>query len=127
MSTTRTSPITADVIRQAIDGIDAIVTAEIHENYTGRGMTRPCVGVVVQSVADLLALGASIAYTIGSQVPMPEQEGADYWYGGQEDTLEAVDDAIGPLHRAQIDDMGRDLIVYWPDATADQPAEEATR
>jgi hypothetical protein len=124
VSTTRTNPITADVIRLAIDGIDAIVTAEIHENYTGRGMTRPCVGVVVQSAADLLALGASIAYVLGSGVPVPDSEGTDYWIAGQEDTLEAVDDAINPLHHAEIDNLGRDLIVYWPGVIADQPTEE---
>ena len=102
MSTT-TNPITREVIEQAIDGIDGLVySARMRTDYIGRGMTTPCVGIAYGEHSDLLAIGASIAYVIASQ------------YSDPDDGIEAIDDAIRPLHSARIDGMGMDYIVYWP-------------
>lgn len=116
--TATTSPITADVLRQAIDGIDAIVRAELYPSYQGRGMTKPCVGVVIPDARDLLALGASIAQVVANNTSSAEDPFA---------AAAAIDDAIDPIRRARIDSLGTDLIVYWPGVTADQPAEDAAR
>jgi hypothetical protein len=61
---------------------------------------------VVESPAALLALGASIAFVVAQD------------HGDPDEALDAIEDAIDPLSNAQIDNMGRDYIVYWPSITA---------
>lgn len=93
-----------DVIREAVEGIDAINCSPAYlADYSGRGMNgRTCPAVSVDSIGGLIALGASIAYVIACN--------AD----DLDDATEAIDDVAVTLARAQIDSLGRGYVAYWP-------------
>jgi hypothetical protein len=105
--TTHTSLVTADVIRAALDDID--LNASVRTDYIGRGMSRPCVGIVIDDLAKLPGVGMMIAFILANNTSSAADPFA---------AAEAIDTATPDVLAGQIDSMGRDYIVYWPRITA---------
>lgn len=78
------------------------VQGEARASYSGRGMYgRSCVGIVIDSESDLLALGVAIS-----------------------DLIDDYEDKQTLVNSVKIDSMGRGLIAYWTGVTCEDAPDE---
>lgn len=77
-----------------------IDTDDIYENYTGRGMSRPCLGY---QGAGPTAFALALAITVS------ESE-----YGSADTDLDTVSEALMDLGEPRRDQLGLGTIAYWP-------------
>ncbi len=97
--------LTAELIENAVNGMDTFGGIEFRSDYSGRGMYgKGCAAVEVQDLSHLVKFGMSLAFEIAS--------GADTDHGPG--SLDALEDAISDISDPLIDGMGRGYIVYWP-------------
>jgi hypothetical protein len=78
------------------------VQGEARASYSGRGMYgRSCVGIVIDSESDLLALGVAIS-----------------------ELVEDYEDKQTLVNSVKTDSMGRGLIAYWTGVTCEDAPDE---
>jgi hypothetical protein len=108
--TSKRFKLTAEMIRQAVEGIDAITEMEFR-SYSGRNMNgKESAAVVFSSPGDLVKLGMSLAYAVAQQAVMDDEE-ADA----------EIDDALSHLPAMYMDSMGLgQSVAYWPSVPADE-------
>lgn len=98
---------TLNISADALNDLAFTSGGDAYFGYSGRGMYgKNCVGITVPNITDLIALGCSLQVMHDNG----EIDGATF----------------GEMtNHASTDNMGRDMIVYWPNVNcSDAPADE---
>ncbi|SIG31200.1 hypothetical protein [Mycobacteroides abscessus] len=89
-----------DAFQVTLDDLDEEVSAQVRDDYSGRGMYgNTCIGVVMGDLRFLPAITAELAYIVGELA--------------SSDDVIALTEFLWELP-TETDSMGRSTIVYWP-------------
>lgn len=95
-----------ELIFNVVENIDSAALYQPESGYSGRGMDgERCLGIILESTADLAALGAELVAMALEAHDMNE---------GTVDPYTDSEDVRRMIRRARTDSLGRCIIVYFP-------------